>query len=181
MENLYKQIQKNSLFLFMGGLLLVGFFIIAVKISVSVSATMIGKPLPAIEKSQWINRTGDTDDGVGKITLLFFWRPGIKISEEMLVWGVRWHRKFRTAGLRVIGVASPSKDEPLTRGKLKKILREKGITYKVALDETGDYRRKMLHRSFATYYITDRQSVIKVVSSGIKGMETAEKEILGLL
>ena len=180
MEDVFKRARKNSLYLFLGGLLLVGFFIVAVKLNVLISGKMVGKPLPEIAESDWIVRS-DRDADPVKATLLFFWRPGVKIADEMLAWTVTLDGKYRKSGLRIVGVVNPSKKKPLDIEMLKHRLRQKSVRYDFAMDETGELRKKLMHYSFATYYIADMNGVIRVVGNASDGMDAAENEILRLL
>ncbi|MFQ5431250.1 MAG: hypothetical protein ACE5EN_01935 [Nitrospinota bacterium] len=180
MENVLKQARKNSLYLFLGGLLLVGFFVVAVKFNVYVSGVMVGEPLPEIAESSWIVKSDGSAD-TAKVTFLFFWRPGVKIADEMLAWTVTLDGKYRKSGLRVVGIVNPSQEKQLSVEMLKNRLRQKSVHYDFAMDETGELRKKLLHYSFATYYIADMDNVIRVVGNGSDGMAAAEKEILRLL
>jgi len=179
MEDVFKRARKNSLHLFLGGLLLVGFFIVAVKFNIFITGAMVGEPLPEIAESDWIVRSDRTD--AVNVTLLFFWRPGVKISDEMLAWTVTLDGKYRKNGLRVVAVANPSKEKQLDIEMVKNRLRQKSVRYDFAMDETGELRKKLLHHSFATYFVADMDGVIRVVGNASDGMDTAEITILRLL
>jgi len=180
MEDVFKRARKNSLHLFLGGLLLVGFFIVAVKFNIFITGAMVGEPLPEIAESDWIVRSDRSADAVN-VTLLFFWRPGVKIADEMLAWTVTLDGKYRKSGLRVVGIANPPKEKQMDIEMLKNRLRQKSVRYDFAMDETGELRKKLMHYSFATYFVADMYGVIRVVGNGSDGMDTAEKTILRLL
>lgn len=180
MEDVFKRARKNSLYLFFGSLLLVGFFIVAVKFNILLTGVMVGERLPEIAESDWIVRSEKSADAVN-VTLLFFWRPGVKIADEMLAWSVTLDGKYRKSGLRVVGVVNPSKEKQLSIEMLKNRLRQKSVRFDFAMDKKGELRKKLRHYSFATYFVADMDAVIRVVGDGSDGMDTAEKEILGLL
>ncbi len=180
MEDVLKRARKNSLYLLLGGLLLVGFFVVAVKLNIYISRAMVGERLPEIAESDWIVRSDGGADAASA-TFVFFWRPGVKIADEMLAWTVTLDGKYRKRGLRIVGVVNPSKEKQLDIEMLKNRLRQKSVRYDFAMDETGELRKKFTHYSFATYFIADMDGVIRVVGNGMDGMDTAEKEILRLL
>ncbi len=180
MEDVFIRARKNSLYLFLGGLLLVGFFIVAVKLNIYISGAMVGERLPEIAESDWIVRS-DRGAEEAKATLLFFWRPGVKIADEMLAWNVTMDGKYGKNGLRIVGVVNPSKEKKLDIEMVKNRLRQKSVRYDFAMDETGELRKKLMHYSFATYFIADESGVIRVVGNASDGMDTVEIEILRLL
>ncbi len=180
MEDVFKRAQKNSVYLFLGSLLLVGFFIVAVKFNIFSTSLMVGEPLPEIAKSDWIAGPDNSVDA-RNVTLLFFWRPGVKISDEMLAWSVTLDWKYRKSGLQVVGVVNTAMEKELSIEMLKNRLRQKSVRFNFAIDKTGELRKKVRHYSFATYFLADRDGVIRVVGDASDGMEIAEKEILRLL
>lgn len=180
MEEIFKRAQKNSLHLFLGSLLLVGFFILAVQFNKYSTSLMVGEPLTEIAESDWIIAPDKSTDA-GNITFLFFWRPGVKISDEMLAWSVELDWKYRKRGLQMVGVVNTAMEKELSIEMLKNRLRQKSVHFNFAIDKTGELRKKFRHYSFATYFIADRDGVIKVVGDATDGMDQAEKEILRLL
>ena len=180
MEEIFKRAQKNSIYLFLGSILLVGFFILAVQFNKYSTSLMVGEPLPEIAKSDWIARPDDRVDAKN-ITLLFFWRPGVKVSDEMLAWSVTLDWKYRKSGLQVVGVINTAMEKELSTEMLQNRLRQKSVRFNFAVDETGELRKKFRHYSFATYFLADRDGVIMVVGDASDGMDPAEKEILRLL
>lgn len=180
MENIFKRARRNSIYLFLGTLLMVGFFILAVQFNKYSTSLMVGETLPEIAKSGLIIAPDDSGD-VANLTFLFFWRPGVKISDEMLAWSVTLDWKYRKSGLQLVGVVNTAMEKELSIQMIKNRLRQKSVIFKFAVDETGELRKTLRHYSFATYYIADRDGVIQVVGDASDGMELAEKEILRLL
>lgn len=180
MENVLERARKNSLYLFLGSLLLVGFFIVAVKFNVYLAGTMVGEHLPEIAENDWIVRSDGGGEAVN-VTLLFFWRPGVQIADEMLAWSVTLDEKYRKSGLRIVGIVNPATEKQLDIEMLKNRLRQKSIRYDFAMDESGELRKTLVHYSFATYYVADRDAVIQTIGDATYGMDRAEKEILRFL
>lgn len=180
MEDVFKRARKNSIYLFLGSLLLIGFFLVAVQFNRYSTSLMVGEPLPEIAIADWII-TPDKSQDAANVTFLFFWRPGIKISDEMLAWSVTLDWKYRKNGLQVVGVINTSMEKKLSGEMLKNRLRQKSVLFNFAVDKTGELRKKVRHYSFATYFIADKDGVIRVVGDATEGVDKAEKEILELL
>lgn len=181
MESLHKRIKRNNLILFFGGMVLVLFFIVAVKFNLFLSSMMTGEQLPKIEASQSINRIGSNNHYEGKVVLLFFLRPSIKISKELLKWAIEWDKRYRHRGLTIIAIASPREPGDMDMNGLREFAGKNSVTFEMALDKNGEIRKKMRHFSFATIYITNRFGTVEFVGDATDGEEETRKNILSLL
>ena len=87
-------------------------------------------------------------------------------------------KKYAGQGLVIIGVHTPYGAE-----KLKEFVKEKGINYVVALDQSPDGQNgktigKYQVDSFPDYYFIDRKGVLRYADAANASAEDAIKELL---
>jgi hypothetical protein len=89
-----------------------------------------------------------------------------------------WQKKYADKGLVIVGVHTPWGAE-----KLKEFVKEKEITYVVALDSSPDGRAgKTLAKyqvdSFPDYYFIDRKGILRYADAANATAEDAIQELL---
>lgn len=178
MEELqYRAAKKNIRNLFFGTLLIVLFFIIAVKFNIILTYRMVGEKLPEIVSSEWLNRS-DVPVVRNRATVVFFWRPSIEISNKIFQWALEWDEKYRRYGLRIIAIVPPFKDKPMDIEAIKGNVRVSRAKFEVAFDHSGLNRKNFISMSYAFLYIADGYGIIREIENANDGKEAVEEIIV---
>ncbi len=110
----------------------------------------------------WFNSAPLTTSGLrGKVVLVDFWTYSCINCLRALPYVVEWERKYRDAGLVVIGVHTPEFAFEKDQDNVRSAVRRLGIRYPVAMD--NDYRiwRAFDNRYWPAHYFIDAQGRIR--------------------
>lgn len=154
-------ISRNSRNLFIGTAVLFSLFVIMVKFNVYQAKFLAEKPYPVITGGKWITSPLSPDEIGGRVILTFFYKSGVEISETLLNWSIELQGKYKEYGLVTVLIAVPS-DEGLPA-----IM--DGIGIYAVVDEDGSNRKSFRNASFATWYVSDRTGIVRVVGNADDG------------
>ena len=95
-------------------------------------------PAPELTGKVWLNLPSGSALSLasrkGKVTILHFWTYGCINCRRNLPAYDRWHKRFASKGVVVIGVHSPETEAERDPTNVAKQVKELGITYPVLLD-----------------------------------------------
>lgn len=122
-------------------------------------------------KELWTNtdKPLKVEDFKGKVVLLEFWRAECSHCQIAAPIIESWAEQYKAEGLQVIGVhssATPNTIEYDWPG-LKKWIKDRGIKYPVAFDENRTVFEKFKAKKYPTFFIIDRQGVIRYAHEGM--------------
>lgn len=141
---------------------------------------------PAIRGIQeWLN----TDDGAaldlgelrGQVVLIDFWAYSCINCQRSIPHVVAWDEAYRDAGLQVIGIHSPEYAFEKDAGNVAAGIRDFGIEYPVALDNTLSTWTAYRNRYWPAHYLIDASGTVRHISFGEGNYAATEKMIRELL
>lgn len=117
----------------------------------------------------------------GRVVLLHFWTFSCSNCEHMMPHYLAWDRRFRAAGLSVIGVHSPETALEQDQRQLAQYVAREGITWPVLIDRDFQAWRRFGVHAWPTIVLIDRQGRVRAVHLGDRLADTIEHEIQSLL
>lgn len=182
MDEIHRRILKTTLVLLLGTIVMVLFFVVAVKFSVFLSGTIEGEKLPEITSPVWFNRTPPLGKGVSApVTVIFFWKEGVEVSEDIFRWAGEWEEKYRQKGLRIVAIAFSSGDDEKDAKRIKEIIALRKVKFEIVLDINGANRKRMRNATYAFVYLIDSYGTIAKIGKAQTGKERLERIIFKML
>jgi hypothetical protein len=169
----HARISKNSRNLFIGTAILFTLFVIMVKFNVYQAKFLAGKPYPEITGGKWITAPLKPEETGGRVIFTFFYKSGVEVSETLLSWTIELQDRYKEYGLVTVLIAVPSAEG------LPDIMDGSGI-YAV-VDEDGSNRKNFRNASFATWYVSDRTGIVRVVGSAEDSKEFLDEALRNYL
>jgi cytochrome c biogenesis protein CcdA/thiol-disulfide isomerase/thioredoxin len=143
-------------------------------------------PAPDIRNiNAWLN----TPDGApvdlkslrGKVVLIDFWAYSCINCQRAIPHIVDWYGAYRDSGLEVIGVHTPEYAFERVQGNVAAGVRDLGITYPVALDNSYSTWTNYRNRYWPAKYLIDANGTVRHIKFGEGDYQTTEKLIRQLL
>ncbi len=182
MDELHRRTQKSTLVLLVGTVVMVLFFVVAVKFSVFLSGTIEGEKLPEITSPVWFNRVPPSAKNVSApLTAIFFWKEGVGVSEDIFRWAGEWEEKYRQKGLRIVAIAFSSGDDEKDARRIKEIIALRKVKFEIVLDINGVNRKRMRNATYSFIYIIDSYGTITEIGKAQTGKERLERIIFDQL
>lgn len=148
-----------------------------------VTASVTAQSLPEFQGiSQWLNSSPlDMADLKGKVVLVQFWTFACINCQRTLPYIIRWHQQYAAQGLKIVGVHTPEFPFERDINNVKKALKQRQITYPVALD--NDYKTWSAYQNqyWPHLFLADRQGIQRYDHIGEGAYEETEQIIRKLL
>lgn len=113
-------------------------------------------------QQDWINSPPLTlQDLEGKVVLIDFWTFGCWNCYRSFPWLNSLEDKFNKQGLTVIGIHTPEFDHERDRERIKQKVEEFKLKHPVMVDNDTAYWRAINNRYWPTFYLLDKQGVIR--------------------
>ncbi len=178
MDEIHRRTRKTTLVLLLGTVIMVLFFAVAVKFSVFLSGKMEGEKLPEITSPVWFNRAPPLAKGVpAPVTVIFFWKEGVKVAEDIFRWAGEWEEKYRQKRLRIVAIAFSSGDDEKDAKQIKEVIALRKVKFEIVLDVNGANRKRMRNATYSFVYIIDRYGTIAEIGKAQTGKERLERII----
>lgn len=143
---------------------------------------IVGMSAPEMAGSVWINSEPiSLADLRGKVGLVEFWTFGCRNCRNVEPWIKIWHEKFAEQGLVVVGVHSPEFAYEKDIDAVKRYVRQKGITYAVAVDNDFSIWNRYANHYWPAIYLIDKRGIIRYDRFGEGGYAETEQTIRRLL
>jgi thiol-disulfide isomerase/thioredoxin len=139
---------------------------------------------PLVQASGWLNSPplGATELA-GKVVLYDFWTFGCTNCRNTLPHVKAWHARYAADGLVVLSIHTPEFAFEADPGAVADFVREKGITYPVALDPDKRTWRAFANRYWPAFYLHDdegRRRYIRIGEGRYDETEAAIRALLGV-
>lgn len=130
----------------------------------------------------WINSSSLTLRHLrGNVVLVDFWDYTCVNCIRTLPYVQEWHRRYRTAGLTVIGVHTPEFDFAREPAYVERAARRFGIEYPVVLDNDYQIWQAYSNRCWPAKYLVDRDGYVRYYHFGEGSYGQTEAAIQKLL
>lgn len=134
---------------------------------------------------QWLNTPEgeaiDLEDLRGQVVLIDFWAYSCINCQRSIPHVVGWDETYRGSGLQVIGIHSPEYAFEKEAGNVAAGIRDFGIEYPVALDNSLSTWTNYRNRYWPAHYLIDAEGTVRHISFGEGNYEATEKMIRELL
>jgi len=122
-------------------------------------------PAPELTGNLWLNLPSGTTPSLasrkGKVTILHFWTYGCVNCRRNLPAYNRWHKRFASKGVVVIGVHSPETKAEQGPANVAKKVKELGIAYPVLVDSDRQNWNRWQQRAWPAVCLIDKQGRIR--------------------
>ena len=154
----------------------------ALFLSVSLGSEEIGNPAPEISGQSWINSKSLTlAELKGKVVLLEFWTFGCVNCRNIEPYVKAWHKQYADQGLVVVAVHAPEFSYERSLANVQRYVRERGITYPVAIDNDFATWNRYKNRYWPALYLIDKRGIVRYLRIGEGGYPQTEQWIVKLL
>ncbi|WP_414513943.1 thioredoxin family protein [Nostoc sp. PCC 9305] len=142
-----------------------------------------GKSLPEFQGiSQWLNSTPlSIADLKGNVVLIQFWTFACINCQRTLPYITRWHRQYKSQGLKVIGIHTPEFAFERDANNIKKALQQHQIIYPVPVDNEYKTWNAYENQYWPHLFLADRQGLLQYDHIGEGAYEKIEQTIRQLL
>lgn len=149
----------------------------------ALGAAMDSRPMPSLDAADgWINSPALTRESLrGKVVLVDFWTYSCINCLRTLPYVRAWARKYREAGLVVIGVHTPEFAFEQQRPHVQRAVDKLHIDYPVALDSRYAIWNAFGNRGWPGFYFVDAQGRIRHQQYGEGRYAESERLIQQLL
>lgn len=137
-------------------------------------AALEGKPMPALDLSEWMNGEVKAADMKGKVVIVDFYATwcgpclaAIPHNNELL-------KKYKEKGLVIIGVCTSSRGQE----KMAAVAKQRGIQYPIARDAKRKSEKAWRANYYPTYALVDRKGIVRVIGLKPENVEKVAKKLL---
>ncbi len=140
---------------------------------------MQGKPAPELQLARWVKgKPAKLADLKGKVVVLDFWGKWCGPCVASIPHNNELQKKFGPSGLVLLAVHTPWSAE-----NVDQFVKEKGITYPVAMDASPDGKEGKTIRayqvdSYPDYYVIDRKGVLRYADLANADVDKAIEQLL---
>jgi cytochrome c biogenesis protein CcdA/thiol-disulfide isomerase/thioredoxin len=130
----------------------------------------------------WINSPALTPESLrGKVVLVDFWTYSCINCLRTLPYINAWYGKYKDSGLVVLGVHTPEFPFEKDESNVRKAVRDLGISYPVAMDNSYSIWRAFNNRYWPAHYFIDAAGRVRYHAFGEGHYDESEAWIRGLL
>ena len=117
----------------------------------------------------------------GKVVLVDFWTLGCASCVETLPTLSRWHKKYASQGLLIVGVHAPEFSHERDPANVRTAIEKNEILYPVAIDNSFATWKAYENRFWPAFYFIDARGRVRHAHFGDGSYEKNERIIRTLL
>lgn len=157
---------------------------VALGIRENVEGNILNQKAPELKGLTWIDSVNShysIEDFRGKVVLIEFWSYTCGNATSTLPVVKKWYAKYRDLGFVTLGIHTPEGEEECLLEDLRREVENFEISYPIAAD--NDYRCWTLYGTqyWPTFYLIDRNGIVRYVKVGEGGYWKTERMIRKLL
>lgn len=137
-------------------------------------AELIGKPMPALELSHWINGPVTADDMKGKIVVLDFWATWCGPCLAAIPHNNELAAKYKDKGVVFVGVCGSTRGQE----KFEDTAKAHNIQYATARDENNTSAPAFRVMWWPTYAFIDRKGIVRIIGVKTSHVEDVIEKLL---
>jgi len=122
-------------------------------------------PAPELTGKAWLNVPDGSrlslSSRKGKVTILHFWTYGCINCRRNLPAYDRWHKRFASKGVLVIGIHSPETKAEANPANVAQKVKELGIAYPVLIDSDRQNWNRWRQRVWPAVCLIDKQGRVR--------------------
>ena len=133
-----------------------------------------GKPMPALDLTEWINGEVKPADMKGKVVVVDLYATWCGPCIAAMPKNNELFKKYKDQGLVIIGVCTSSRGQE----KMAALASEKDIRYPTARDANLKTQKAWQAKYYPTYAVVDRKGIVRVIGLQPHHVETVVKKLL---
>ena len=132
--------------------------------------SLLGAAAPELVQGTWLNLPTATGLTLaarkGKVTIVHFWTYGCINCRRNLPIYDRWHQRYATNGVLVIGIHTPETEAERKPANVARKVKDLGLAYPVLLDARNYNWNRWRQNVWPAVYIVDKQGRIRCMAEG---------------
>jgi thiol-disulfide isomerase/thioredoxin len=137
-------------------------------------AALEGKPMPALNVTNWINGEIKPADLKGKVVVVDFYATWCGPCMKAVPHNNEMQTKYKSQGLVIIGVCTSKNGQGVFESNAK----EHKMEYSIARDPELKSQKAWAVSYYPTYAVIDRKGIVRAVGLQPKHVETVVKKLL---
>jgi thiol-disulfide isomerase/thioredoxin len=137
-------------------------------------AALEGKPMPALDLTEWMNGEVKPADMKGKVVVVDFYATwcgpclaAVPHNNELLT-------QYKDKGLVLVGVCTSSRGQE----KMAAVAKDKGMQYPIARDANLKSQKAWQVHYYPTYAVVDRKGIVRAIGLQPGHVEAVVKKLL---
>jgi len=136
-------------------------------------ATLIGKPMPKLDLSGWVNGQLGSEEMKGKIIIIDFWATWCRPCIAAIPHNIEMAKKYADKGVLILGVCGGGRGEE----KMGDVVKAKGVTYPNARPTPATEKAWRVF-GYPTYAVVDRNGTLRVLGINLNDVEKVVDALL---
>lgn len=139
--------------------------------------------MPEFAPGEWLNcdRPISREQLHGRVVLIDFWDYACVNCLRTLPYLRRWHERYSSRGLTIIGVHSPEFEFARLRAQVEAAVAEHQIEYPILLDNRYETWSRFTNKAWPTKYLVDASGYLRFKRQGEGYYQDTERAIQALL
>jgi len=125
---------------------------------------MIGRPMPGIEVTRWVNRGIQPDQWKGKLLVITFWNTWCPHCQHDMPKIEAVYRKLHSSDLVMLGITDNTKGQ--NNALVNQFVSEKQLTFPIGIDNHGSTTGRFAVGRIPATAIVDREGIVRWRNSG---------------
>jgi peroxiredoxin len=135
---------------------------------------LLGKPMPALDLSDWKNKSLAADDMKGKVLVVHFWPTWCGPCIASIPHNNARAAKYKDKGVLIIGVCTSKQGQE----KFEQVVANKGIKYPAARDKDCTSEQAWNVMWYPTYAVVDQKGNVRAIGLKPEHVEDVVDKIL---